>query len=784
MRKIYRFADTTLDSATRELVRGTQRQLLPPRMFECLSWLIEHRDRAVGRDELLAAVWGQVDADANVLVQVIARLRRLVDADGADSAIRTVPRFGYRWVVPTQIDSSDTPERIALVETTLPPPRAAAWQSLRWSALLLLVMLFAIQPSPRPAVDAQARSLRALVLPARIDASADQAWLRLGLMALAIERLRTAGQAVVPADNVVALTRGLDLASGAAAIDANIAEAWPHSGVVQLSAQQRDGGWQVQAVLLREGTLALRSEASHGDVLEATRNATDALARLLGHAPATAPATAADNLLQIEAAALAGHSDEAFALLERVDPAGRQNPEYRYQRAWSEFLAGQLEQSAADFHDLLAQLSAADAPVLRARALNGLANVHYQRGDFAAQRAAADEAIALLQTEDAPVELGRALMGRAVAQVRQNATDAARRDFQLARVALESGGDRLGMARADLALGVVYKRQGRFGEARALFQGALLNLGALRDVHDELLACVHLLETHLQLLEPADALALEPRLRDLIERTPDSAARSLAQLTRLEVLQANGRLGEARAGLALLCPAQAAQGCADHPWRLQLAALRVQMGGNAPAALQELADSLQPAAIDATARKPAGRDQGRAWLLLLRERLTRDAADAERVLARMQAWADADPAPETPVYATLARAELAAARGNATAARSAFERALATADANQTPADLLTIAQPYVAWLLAQGNAAEAGVVAGRVAAWSRADFDAAVVQLRVQAALGRPAAWQAALLQAQALAGERAIPAGLNRPPQREAATAGVQPIAHTPLR
>ncbi|WP_133816761.1 winged helix-turn-helix domain-containing protein [Tahibacter aquaticus] len=782
MRKIYRFAGSTLDSATRELVHGTQRQLLPPRMFECLSWLIEHRDRAVGRDELLAAVWGQVDADANVLVQVIARLRRLIDADGADSAIRTVPRFGYRWVLPTQIDSSEAADAVAPA-APVPPPRAN-WLYLRWALLLVLALLFAVQQPPRPAPSAQAYSLRALVLPARIDASADHAWLRLGLMALAIERLRTAGQAVVPADNVVALTRGLDLVSGAAAIDANIAEAWPHSGVVQLSAQQREGHWRVQAALLREGAASLHSEASHADVLEAARNATDGLARLLGHIPPTADTATGDGLLQVEAAALAGHSDEAFALLDRVDEAGRQNPEYRYQRAWSTFLAGQLDQAATEFQGLLAQLSAADAPVLRARALNGLANVYYQRGDFAAQRAAADEAIALLQAEDAPVELGRALMGRAVAQVRQNAIDAARRDFQLARVALESGGDRLGMARADLALGVVYKRQGRFGEARALFQGALLNLGALRDVHDELLACVHLLETHLQLLEPADALALEPRLRNLIERAPDSAARSLAQLTRLEVLQANGRLGEVRAGLALLCPVQAAQGCAQHPWRLQLAALRVQLEGNAPVALQELADSLQPASADASARKPGGRDQGRAWLLLLRERLTRDAADAERVLARMQAWADADPAPETPVYATLARAELAAARGNATAARSAFERALATADANQTPSDLLAIAQPYVAWLLAQGNAAEAGVVAGRVAAWARADFAAALVQLRVQAALGRPAAWQAALLQAQALAGERAIPAELSRPPQRAAAAADLPTPSHTPAR
>lgn len=776
MGKVYRFGEFALDGATRELSRGAERQILPPKMFECLQWLIDHRDRAVGRDELLAAVWGQVDADANVLVQVIARLRRLIDADGADSAIRTVPRFGYRWAAPTHVGTAngDAPLRIS-------PPRravfASVWRTARWSLVLAGLLLIAVAPLRRDT--AAPAPLRALVLPASVDAGpateaatdpmhAEHGWLRLGLMALAIERLRAAGLPVVPADNIVATTRGLDATLAPERYAERVATDWPGSRIVTLDARRQDGRWHVEAVLARDAQAPLRASGGGADVLDAARDAVDGLALALGGVPAPGAVASSGGLLQAQAASLAGEADRAFALLDRVEAPLRQNPEYRYQRAWSEFLAGRLDAAAVDLRALLTDVSAADAPVLRARVLNGLANVQYQQGDTAGQRASADAAVALLEGQDAPTELGRALMGRAVALVRENRIDAARRDFQLARVALESGGDRLGMARAELALGVVHKRQGRFGEARAVFQGALLNLGALRDLHDELLACTHLIETYLQLLEPAEALALESRLAALIARAAPSATRDLAQLTRIEVLAANGRLGEARGLLARAC-GEAAH-CDDHPWRLQLTALRLRLAPDDAAAARDLALALRtPRGSPADA---AGRDPGRAWLMLLRERIVAgDAAGTARVLADAQAWADGDSAIETPVYAALARAESAAARGDVAAARGAYERALADADANAVPADLLAVAASYAGWLLTGGDGAEAAVAAGRVAAWARTDFDAALVQLRVQRALGHRPAWQAALAQAQSLAGERSVPPDLSQAPAAVAA-------------
>ena len=47
-----------LDLGDTPLWRDGERVPLPPKSSDCLTHLIEHRDRAVGRDELIAAVWG------------------------------------------------------------------------------------------------------------------------------------------------------------------------------------------------------------------------------------------------------------------------------------------------------------------------------------------------------------------------------------------------------------------------------------------------------------------------------------------------------------------------------------------------------------------------------------------------------------------------------------------------------------------------------------------------------------------------------------------------------
>ncbi|WP_192632631.1 winged helix-turn-helix domain-containing protein [Lysobacter sp. OAE881] len=139
---------------------------LPPKSFDCLAYLVMHRDRAVGRDELIAAVWGRVEVTDMVVAQTMLRARKALGDSGAlQRAIRTVPRFGYQWIAPVlELDSasaSPAPAPAQDYATPAPPStrhRRRTW--LGWSGALMLAgaaafsgWLFA-RAAPRPQQDA------------------------------------------------------------------------------------------------------------------------------------------------------------------------------------------------------------------------------------------------------------------------------------------------------------------------------------------------------------------------------------------------------------------------------------------------------------------------------------------------------------------------------------------------------------------------------------------------------------------------------------------------------
>src|SRR4249919_1866473 len=126
----YKFFDFELDPASRELTRRGERIALPPKSFDCLAYLVAHRDRAVGRDELISAVWGRVDVSDTVVAQTLLRARKVL-GDGGDrqEIVRTVPRFGYRWVAPVQEVDPSAPVAAVDVEVPASAPAPAASQA-------------------------------------------------------------------------------------------------------------------------------------------------------------------------------------------------------------------------------------------------------------------------------------------------------------------------------------------------------------------------------------------------------------------------------------------------------------------------------------------------------------------------------------------------------------------------------------------------------------------------------------------------------------------------------
>src|SRR3954469_16995719 len=78
----YQFHEYRLDRSARELSRHGEPVTVPTRVFDCLVYLIENRERAIGRDELVAALWGRVDVSDAQLGQIVLRARRAVGDDG------------------------------------------------------------------------------------------------------------------------------------------------------------------------------------------------------------------------------------------------------------------------------------------------------------------------------------------------------------------------------------------------------------------------------------------------------------------------------------------------------------------------------------------------------------------------------------------------------------------------------------------------------------------------------------------------------------------------------
>lgn len=110
-----RFAGCELDAGARELRREGLLRAVEPKALDLLVYLIEHRDRVVGKDELQDALWPGVIVTEGSLNQAVMKARRAIGDDSTrQSLIRTVARRGYRFVgelesAPRQASRDDAP---------------------------------------------------------------------------------------------------------------------------------------------------------------------------------------------------------------------------------------------------------------------------------------------------------------------------------------------------------------------------------------------------------------------------------------------------------------------------------------------------------------------------------------------------------------------------------------------------------------------------------------------------------------------------------------------------
>jgi len=99
------FENQVLDAERRELACAGESVPLEPQVFDVLLYLLEHRGRVVGKDELFDKVWDGRIVSESTLTSRINAVRRAIRDTGKDQRLlRTVARKGFRFVGDVHVD--------------------------------------------------------------------------------------------------------------------------------------------------------------------------------------------------------------------------------------------------------------------------------------------------------------------------------------------------------------------------------------------------------------------------------------------------------------------------------------------------------------------------------------------------------------------------------------------------------------------------------------------------------------------------------------------------------
>ena len=769
----YRFGRFRLNPQARELFDGAERVNLPLSTIDSLIYLIEHRDRPVGRDELAAAVWGRVDVSEVSLSHAVMRLRRLLGDTGNDQrVIRTVPRLGYRWVMEDTVETdaepaamSDAPEATPGATPTAGKTPAAAVPKRQRNALFALAALVAgaalvawYWRDHARAPIASAGPTPAIVLPANVDAPSDQAWMRLGLMDLVGSQLRRGGIATTPSENVVALSRAHD-----GTIDR---AAFPDALVVLPTAKPARGAWNV-TLDAHDAEREIRVTSTANDPIDAGRKAADELLIKLGHVPPAveeADASIAQSTLRqrVTAAVLSGQLDVARELIRNASPNLKATPEIAFSEAKIEFFAGNYAKSREQIEALLARLPT-DAPAeLRARALNTLGAAYFREGRLDEAGRAYAESIRLAAHTKRSDVLANAYIGSGGVASQRLRFDEAAADYGRARTLLDLGNDAFGVAAVDLNLGMLALERGQPAAALPMLRDAAKRFETLAGEDALAATLAAIVDADLATLDYADALATSERFAALESRSGGRARWELV-LARARALAGAGRLGEADALVARI--ADSSDPAQDPTERARASVLGAEIA-LARGDCAHAADAAAAATPALDAAHPP--DYARAVRVQVEALLCSGARPAaDEAAARLRAWSTSAPAGAAGIEVLRAEAASAAASGMRDAALGAYADAMAAATTRAIPDEIVGVALDYVRALLAAGALDEAVSVNGRTAAFADRDPRAALIQALVYSALGRSAEADDAFAGVRKLAGERTfaeLPAARNR--------------------
>ena len=770
-----------IDLGGREIWRDGELVVLAPHVFDCIAYLLVHRDRAIGRDELVAAVWGRTEVGDAAVHQALMKARRALGDSGEEQrTIRTVPRFGYRWVaaVETATDAGQVaaspihpviddgaPENTPVPATT---PHVSAkigaprrWlRALTWAAVLVTVVAAVIATrdftwspsSPTPTRHGDA----IVVLPVTVAAAGDTAWIPLGVMDAIGSYLRDGGEAVVPSQTVIGLL------GDAGATDPTLRrwhEATGADRILRARATRMGTGWRVELVLQGNGAVRSAVDGVAADVVEAARLASQALLSRLHPGRVGDGTHAADDIASLLQRARAELLDNrvavAAAVLDAAPDVARNTAEVRLLRAEVDYRAGRFDAARAAYGNLLGELTVESRPLLRAQALVALASIDRTAARFDEAERGYAQAIALLGPHDDAIALGRAHLYRGASLSSLRRFDEARDEIARGRVLLGGAGDAEGVASADAAMATLEADRGRLAEAAISLARAIDRLERLGEHAKALDMRVALAQMHTELLEHAAALEQSERVwREISEQTGHRLY-TMAGAIRARALAAVGRLLDAA---QVLDRVEAIAPDRDYQWRYErevAAQLALRRG--------DAARTARIAAEVAAGPDIGGRSELGPLLLAWSraDRVAGGSAGDAQLAERVAAWsAGNEPGgADEGIYVALIRAEGLRARGDREGAASEYRLALSRASDFGVPMHLAAVVQSWGNALIGDGMLDEATAVVGRVAGFAATDFDCAVLAARLHRALGNREAWHEAGEHARELAGERQLP-------------------------
>ncbi|HKT26599.1 winged helix-turn-helix domain-containing protein [Dyella sp.] len=768
---VYYFGDFSLNPLARELRRSDEPVVLAASAFDCLVYLIEHRERPVGRDELISAVWGRADVSDNLLAQTIVRLRRaLGDAGNEQQCIKTMARVGYRWMPDTTVvQAADAPvstREANDASAAVTGDVAVTPQRVRrplWIALLLTVIVavgyalwqFSLPRQAPPAVHFNQGT--AIVLPAEVKAPDDWQWLHLGLMDLVSTQLR---QAQVPTENsrdVLNLLRQADTASSA--------QLAPFALVVTPHVALMDNRWHVHLDAKAKDGRDWQAESSSEDVLAAARAASDLLLTQLGFN--TQPRNMASGesqqeyLLRIQAAQLAGQPDLAHQLIDKAPPSLRNTPELAFAQAQLYCVEGNIDACESSLTDLRKRLSPTTQPLLRGKVLTSLWFPYRRRNQLDKGEAALDEAVRLLQGQKDADALAEAYLDRSHLETYQGKLDEASTDLGHARIQFALAGDTIGQARVDRAMGELAIDRGQFGAALPLLQHAYeqyQRMGMRQLLSSALDAMA---DAQSMSLQYADELATTDRFWPFDQKHMDFIdpyTRHQLSKTRAIALADNGRTADATSLLeSVLTDANGNEEAGLRAeTRMLLAKFALQRGDDR-AALTWISKALEGSSL----AQHDQRDYAEGcYLQAVALQRAGQTDELKRAVTAMQTWVSALPKPDDWIAIWLLRAKAVQAwgEGQRDQVLAQLRLAMAAADASGVPEFTVGVGQSYALALLATGHTDQAAAVSGQLSTWSNVDWRAAEVEASVFQALGQGDQAQTSWNKARKLAGDRPV--------------------------